>query len=45
MILKAPKREMKTWGVLNGKIHCIKALFSSRVWVPFESLNQARSDL
>jgi hypothetical protein len=30
IILKAPNREMKTWGVLNGNIHGIKAVFSSR---------------
>jgi hypothetical protein len=28
--LKAPKREMKTWGSVNGKIHGKKAVFSSR---------------
>jgi hypothetical protein len=27
--LKAPNREMKTWGFANGKIHGKKAVFSS----------------
>jgi hypothetical protein len=30
-ILKAPKREMKIWSFLNGKILGKKAVFSSRV--------------
>jgi hypothetical protein len=31
MILKEPERELKTWGVLDSKIHVVKAMFSSRV--------------
>jgi hypothetical protein len=36
MILKAPKREVKIWGFLNGKILGKEAVFPSRVLVPLK---------
>jgi hypothetical protein len=39
MILKAPKREMKTRVFLNGKIRGRKVVFSFRILVPLKSSN------
>jgi hypothetical protein len=45
MILKAPKREMKTRVLLNGKLRGKKVVFSFRILVPLKSSNRAGSDL